>query len=835
MAIHIRRQIPRNSLLRVASGILLVGWLGTAWLPAQDDLRRNRNARASGSLRPELAAKLAQEAADKAEDDLYTYASLAYSNGYHKIAADRLQTYILNYPKGRHLQAAYFRLGESKLKLGDKKGAERAFITLVSKHKEGEFLALAAYRVASLNYQAKDPARALIYFAITESAANDNKPILQKALEEATKQGDTEEIEEVTVALKENAHLWLSSAYYRAYCLATTNRPEEAIAVYKIVTAETEDNEYLETSLREVVRLTMETADKTGAIAALEELSAKSSDEKLKTEAMIRAAMLYGDGDEVEKAQQILETALGKNPGGYWGAVGYYTLVQLASKQGDFPALAEAFRNIEIQELPSSLRPKLLLTMGNAQRKQEQYVQAIETYGTAEEYYATSDEAVEAGYLKLICFYKVGDQDLPEFVANYVLNMTKRGKRTFIDRALLLAAEQHFSNRNFEAAGSSYASIEPQNIPKQIRPSMLYNRGWCENEIGLYRQASLTLTSFLTDFPDHELAPSVYASRGLAYRQLGDRASALRDFTHILEHYPDTAAAEMAFQQSGLVYGEQREWLSMITAFDALIEKFPESIALAEAHFFSGKGRFDLKRFTEAIPLLRKSVELDDSYFPRAQLRIVLCNYFLQNTDQLSKEIDLFFDKNPEGTIDAKVLSWLGASRFEENAFPAAAKYLRLGVTPDKPESTLPIVWMYLAQAESKSGLHEGAIQAINFYLDFTNHPTSRARGFLIKTQTHLAAGNLDEADEAAREGLMIQKEGRINAELLIAQGDVSMARKDYQDAAAKYIVVSEIFEDSVITPSAMEKAAQAYQEAGMAQEAKQVRKDLAKRFPREG
>ena len=123
---------------------------------------------------------------------------------------------------------------------------------------------------------------------------------LQKALEEATKQGDTEEIEEVTVALKENAHLWLSSAYYRAYCLATTNRAEEAIAVYKIVTAETEDNEYLETSLREVVRLTMETADKTGAIAALEELSAKSSDEKLKTEAMIRAAMLYGDGDEVD-------------------------------------------------------------------------------------------------------------------------------------------------------------------------------------------------------------------------------------------------------------------------------------------------------------------------------------------------------------------------------------------------------------------------------------------------------------------------------------------------------------------------------------------------------
>ncbi len=291
----------------------------------------------------------------------------------------------------------------------------------------------------------------------------------------------------------------------------------------------------------------------------------------------------------------------------------------------------------------------------------------------------------------------------------------------------------------------------------------------------------------------------------------------------------------MAYQQSGLVHGEQRDWNRMIASFDKLIAKFPQSVALAEAHFFSGKGRFDLRRFEEAIPLLRKAAELDTAYFPRAQMRIILCNYFLQRADKLAAEIERLLEADPDATIDPKVFSWLGARRFEEEKFAEAARYLRLGVTPKNPAETLPIVWMYLAQAESRSGGHAKAIEAINSYLELTQHPSSRARGFLIKADAYLAADQLDEADEAARDGLRLQKEGRINAELLIAQGDIAMARGNHQEAAVKYVVVSEIFIDPVITPNALRKAAEAYNQAGQKDKAEQVLAQLAKRFPQEG
>jgi tetratricopeptide (TPR) repeat protein len=793
-------------------------------------------------LTPRLAAQadnrlaqspVPQQAATGPEDDLFTYASLALSSGYFNVAANRLQVYLDTYPNGRHVEEAYFRLGECRLKLGDNKAAEKAYNTLISMQKEGDLISLAAYRVASLNYQSKNISRALVYFTIAADAALKKRQRLTQRIEELQQQGDTNRTEKTRSAFSDNENLWLSSAYYRAYCLQATGRSDQAIAAYRAVTAKRENNQYLDSSLREIVRLTTASGDKEATLDALNVLAATTTKEEMRTEAKIRAAILYGDAGDAAKAKAILEEVLKTDPGGYWGAVGHYTLLQLFYKEENYQAVGPQFGMVEIEQLPDNLRPKLLLTVANSQRKLQQYIEAIDSYDTIEQYYRDSEQSVEAGYLKLICFYKINADDLPEFVSHYVLKMTKRDTRTFVDRALLLEAEHHFRKGEYAAAGTSYASIDPQNIPEQLRPSMLYNRGWCESESGQYKQAIQTLTRFIANYPESPLLPSVYASRGLSYRRFENTPGALADFEHVIANYPTTAAAEMAFQQSGLIYGEQQDWKRMVAAFDGLIKQFPESLALAEAHFFSGKGRFDLRQFEEAIPLLRKAAELDSDYRSRAQMRIVLCNYFLQRPDDLAEEINILLNADPGAAIDPKVFSWLGAKRFEEKDYPQAAFYLRLGVTPDTPEDTLPIVWMYLAQAESKSGLHEGAIEAIDFYLEQTRNPTSKARGYLIKAGTLLAAGQFAEADESAREGLRLQKEGRINAELLIAQGDIAMARGDHRDAAAKYIVVSEIFMDPVITPSALKKAAEAYQQAGDEKQANQMLAELERRFPK--
>jgi len=782
------------------------------------------------------------------EDDLFTYASLAFSSGYYDVAADRLSAYIQGYPRGKHLQAALFRLGECQLKLGDKPRATVAFQELVRKFREGEFVALAAYRLASLSYEKQDLTNALTYFTLAQSASEARRTILAKRLSaETTEEGRTDTQKRST----ENHKLWLSAAYYKAYCLQAGNRKKDAIAAYEQVADETRNNPYRAASLRELATLSTATGDEAGAIAALEKLAGTGgvSDKQLQAEAKIKIGILHSDAGAIDKARPILEEAIALNPTGYWGAVGRYTLINILYGSGDYAEATNLYSKISIKDLPDNLRPKLLLTVGNAQRKRRLHVRAIDAYNTVDEYYPNSEEAVEAGYLKLICFYKIKDRDLPDFVDNYVINMTKRAQRQFVDRALLLKAEHDFRDGNFLGAARTYSQIDPTQVPESIRPAMLYNRGWCESEANQDKEAILTLTRFLEEFPAHPLTAKVYATRALSYRKVGNPASALEDLGAIIKNHPNTTAAELAYQQSGLIHGEQQNWRGMIESFDGLISAFPRSEALAEAYFYSGKSHFELKEFEQAIPKLKKAVELDPkSYFHRGQMRLVLSNYFLQRPDALAAEIDHYLADSENANIDPKVLSWLGARYFEDGNSASAAKYLRLGVTPKTPASTLPIVWMYLAKAELDSKNYDGATTAIDFYLDLTKRPSSKARGYLVKAQAHLLGDEFDDADNATREGLQLQKEGRINAELMIMQGDISVARGTYEanreggdealakkyfnDGAAKFVIVSEIFVDPVITPSALEKAADAYENIGEEVKAATLRADLEKRFP---
>jgi len=773
------------------------------------------------------------------QDDLYTYASLAFSNGYYDVAADRLTTYIQTYPNGKDLEAAHFRLGESRLKLGDKAGASVAYDSLLKRFPKGEFTALAAYRLASLNYQIRDLPRALSFFTIAERASHERKATLAA---KAASAAPADKAKANTVS-EENAKLWLSSAYYRAYCLQATGEKADALQAYRSVADLKTNNEYRPAALRELARLATETGNEDAALEALGELADQSGNRDLKAEALIKTALIHSDNEQPDKAKPLLEEALKLKPEGYLGAVANYTLLQILYQEEDYAGAAGLYGSVEITELPEHLRPKLLMTVANAQRKRQLYVRAIEGYSTIEEYYEDSDEAVEAGYLKLICFYKIKDRDLPEFVDRYAINMAKRSSKKYVDRALLLRAEHYFRGADFLSAAKSYSQIDPDAIPEEVRASMLYNRGWCESEAGEHKQAAKSLTRFLEEFPNHQLTSSVYATRALSYRASGNPASALEDLAHIIEHHPDSAASELAHQQVGLIKSEQQDWQGVIDGFSALIENFPNSIAVSEAHYYRGRAHFELKQFDKAVPDLKAAIAGDASYFQRAQMRIVLANYFLQNADELAEEIDRFLAKDEDANIDPKVLSWLGARYFEDGDYDGAAKYLRLGVTPERPASTLPVVWIYLAEAESKSGHHEEAVEAVDFYLDLTKHPSSRARGFLVKAEALLRADRLDEANESAREGLQLQKEGRINAQLLIAQGDIAVGEaaaldggpgsdKAYAAAAGKYVIVSEIFIDPVITPTALSRAADTFDKAGDPEKAGVIRADLNSRFP---
>jgi tetratricopeptide (TPR) repeat protein len=121
-----------------------------------------------------------------------------------------------------------------------------------------------------------------------------------------------------------------------------------------------------------------------------------------------------------------------------------------------------------------------------------------------------------------------------------------------------------------------------------------------------------------------------------------------------------------------------------------------------------------------------------------------------------------------------------------------------------------------------------------------------KAKALLTKASAQLGLSKTDEASATADEGLRIVKDGGVQGQLLILQGDALLAAGDkletegnaegakekWRAAAGKYVVPSQVLKDDLVTPSALDKAAQALERLGEKERADVLRTQLKREYP---
>jgi len=752
------------------------------------------------------------------EQDLFDYATLAFGQKDYVIAGESFGKYLATFPQGAHVAEALFRLGECYRNQGRPQDAEKYYREVVDRHAKSEFAANSAYWLGVMSFNASDFKAAATFFGFCEGKATEPK-------------------------------VKLAAAFYKSEAYGQLKDRKKQLAALSTVLETKKGNDFLEKALLSAATAYQADGQNAKALPMLLELIETSADAAVQGDAALKAALIQSELKQPDEAAKLFDKALGNlaAPKEQRGAALVGLIGELYARK-DYDAVVDTYnRNASVLP-PMELRPRMLMHVGNAHRMKTSYARAVDLYEMIRQYFPDHELAYEAAYWRLFCFYQLDDKRVSEIADAFLKQYSgDRKGHEFINTARLLTADYHFNKQNYKLAVEAYGAIDISKLQERFRASTLFHKGWCEAEAGKHGDAINSLSAFIKDNAADPEMPKALAKRGLCLKATQNPNGALEDFTRIVKDYPKSDAVELALYLSGAIRYEQRNWKAMIGDFESLMEKFPSSAARAEAAYKVGMGYIELKDTAKALPQFRNAVRLDEkTYGNTGTQKVLLCLWSQRDVDALSKEVDDYRAKYSDAVLVPRMLGYLGLTFFDKKDFNRASRYLTWAATPDTPENTEAPIWNYLGQALLEVRNYEDSVKAMDNFINVAPDGPGKAKGYHVKAKAELGLGLYDEASETAAKGLHIVKDGGLQGQLLIVQGDALLAlgdkkeaegnhdgaAKDWKEAAGKYVMPSQMLDDTVVTPEALDKTARTLDRLGDKVKAEELRQQLKTKFP---
>jgi TolA-binding protein len=748
------------------------------------------------------------ESGESPEKRQFNYANGLFGRKLYDLAAPEYEKFIGLYPESSQRASAYFYLGECYRALNRGPAAKTSFQTVVDKFPESEFAGPAAYGIAEILFTQKDYSGALALF---HRAAGKSKA----------------------------STLTLSARYFEARCLENLDKKDEAADIYQQVVVVKDSNPYRDDSRLALGSILLGRGRKADALKQFETLSGETQKAALKAEATVRAGMVAldlqqqekGKSDKAmgEKAMALLLKGRSMPEAGRWRGVAQVGILRLQYQTGQYAQLTADYKKSQDQ-IPEEVRAEMMLLAANSERQLGHSKEAEDLYRQIIQKYPGRDEAKDAQYQRLISLYNSNSQSLPGEIDEF-LKTNSTGERA--DQASLLKAEALYKQQKFGDAAPLYLGLRGAQLSSKLRTESAYKLGWCYVQLKQAPNAIEAFTFFLKTFPDAAEVPSALAQRALAYQEGKNYEGALADLNVLLTRYPKAREREAALQQKALILGQQDNSRGMSETFQQLLKEFPKTPAAAQANYYIGKAAFEGKDYSLAIPALDTARQMSkEQYGTLATLRIISCYFYLKDRDALATEVNSFTQATPASKVPAEVIEWLGIEYYNAKNYPEAAKYLTALGKRDDLVNVKPEFWFYLGDTQLKLNNSAESENAFEKYLQSATDPAAKAKALLALGAAKIGAHKADDAQKIADEIMSLQPEGRVNAEARLLAGDVQVERQHFEEAGKAYMGVALLYDDPAITPRALDKAAQAYQKAGKAEEATRATQQLRQKYP---
>jgi TolA-binding protein len=592
-----------------------------------------------------------------------------------------------------------------------------------------------------------------------------------------------------------------------------------------VLKEETADDRYRDATLAALARINEKLDRIPQAVGYYQQLGEVAKNPKLRTESIIKAANLLVQEKKFDEARGLLNRIVENPEAGEWAAAARFALLELDYGAGANERIA-ALKPAEIEAMPTASRPRAELLVANANRQLGRFPEALRMYDAIGAAYPGSDVAREARFHRLVCLFRMNDPGLMDALNAFLLEAKDPSE---IAQARLLKAETQFAAGQYAEAAVTYGSLVSGSLPDALRADAAYKHAWSLAKTGRAQEAVVAYSDFMDRFPKDKRIPQALVARGMAHAEAGAPDAAIRDFDRVVQAFPESRERELAMLQRGLVRGSQRDYGQMGKDFEALIAAFPESPARAQAEFWVGYAKFESKDYEGCLAHFETARKLDpETYAERANLRLMLANYYLERPEATAEVIEKQEMKN----VPAEVYQWLAAKFLEEGNQPKAEKYLRVVLEGGAAGVPTPDLYLQLARNQLAQGKPEGALDPVNKYLEVTREPAARAQGLLVLAEAQAGKGDFEAAEKTIADAQLLQPEGRINAESRLLFASLQERRGKFAEAGKAYMTVAVLYDDEDITPRALDAAAKAFDRSSNPSEAARAREELAAKYP---